>query len=76
LLSDGIPNRTTFEAVFTEADAIKHDGALLYSVGYGLDVEAWALRRIASQPEYYMYAPTTRDLETIYRQIAGQVVCR
>jgi Mg-chelatase subunit ChlD len=76
LLSDGIPNHTTFEAMFGAADSAKRDGTIIYTAGHGLDVEEWALRRVASQPEDYFYAPTSGQMKGIYEQIAGQVVCR
>ncbi len=76
LLSDGIPNHTTFDAVFGAADTAKRDGTVIYTVGHGADVQDWALRRVASQPEDYFYAPDANQMGKIYRQIAGQVVCR
>jgi Mg-chelatase subunit ChlD len=76
VLTDGIPNRTTFEAMFAAADEAKVAGVLIYAVGHGLDVEAWALRRIASDEGKYTYSPTDADLTDIYNAIAGQVICR
>jgi Mg-chelatase subunit ChlD len=76
VLTDGIPNWTTFEEVFAAADAAKLAGVQVYAVGHGLDVVDWALRRIASDEDKYYYSPTAADLDTIYNEIAGQVVCR
>ncbi len=76
LLSDGIPNRTTIENVIHAADEAKKDGIAVYTVGFGADVREDNLRRTASQPGMYFYAPTGRDLARIYNQIAGDLVCR
>jgi uncharacterized protein YegL len=76
LLSDGIPNRTSFEEIYAAADAAKEDGVRIYTVGHGMDVQAQALQRVASQPEYYFYSPTGDELASIYREIAGQIICR
>jgi hypothetical protein len=76
LLSDGIPNRTTPEEIIAEADDAKWDNITLYTVGYGGDVNEPLLRRIASQPEQYFYAPTGNDLTAIYEKIAGEIICR
>jgi Mg-chelatase subunit ChlD len=84
LLSDGLPNRVPTpvpigpqeETVAAAADAAKRDGIAVYSVGYGTNVHEPLLRRVASQPDQYFFAPTGSDLEAIYRSIAGDLVCR
>jgi len=76
LLSDGIPNRTSIEAVVTAADNAKYDGIEVHAVGLGRDLWRHVLQRIASQPEMYYESPSGDDLASIYRAIAGDLVCR
>ncbi len=76
LLSDGIPNRTSYEAVIAAADAAKMDGIEVHTVGLGRDVRRETLQRIASQPGFYYESPTGDDLSLIYERIAGDLVCR
>jgi Mg-chelatase subunit ChlD len=76
LLSDGIPNRTTFEAVYGAADAAKLEAISVYTVGFGRNVRADALRRIASDPSQYYDSPGSAELRSIYEHIAGDLVCR
>ena len=76
LLSDGIPNRTSYEAVIAAADAAKVDGIEVHTVGLGRDVRRETLQRIASQPGLYYESPTGDDLSIIYERIAGDLVCR
>lgn len=76
LLSDGIPNRTSYQQVIQSADAAKLDGIMVYSVGYGRDVKRDTMRRIASQPGLYYEDPTGDELSIIYNHIAGDLVCR
>lgn len=77
LLSDGEPNHTTLEAVYAAAEAIKRSRALLFTVGFkDIYFREEVLRRIASSPDRYYYAPRAEDLAGIYRQIAGRLVCQ
>jgi Mg-chelatase subunit ChlD len=75
-LSDGIPNRTTVDEVIRQADQAKLNAITVYSVGFGDDVRDEVMRRIASQPEMYFRSRGNADVEGIYRDIAGDVVCR
>jgi Mg-chelatase subunit ChlD len=75
-LSDGIPNRTTVDEVIHQADSAKLDAIAVYTVGFGDDVRDDVMRRVASQPEMYRRSTGNRDLERIYEEIAGDVVCR
>lgn len=75
-LSDGIPNRTTVEETIRQADAAKMDAISVFTVGFGEDVRDEVMSRIASQPDMYYRSSGNRDLERIYRLIAGDVVCR
>lgn len=76
LLSDGEPNRVSLEQVYAAADKIKRDRIALYAVGYGDDVREEALRAIAGRDDRYVFAPDALALTRIYRQIAGQLICR
>jgi hypothetical protein len=54
----------------------KLDAIAVYTVGFGDDVRDDVMRRVASQPEMYRRSTGNRDLERIYAEIAGDVVCR
>ena len=49
----------------------KADGILLFTIGLGGDAEQDALRRMASSPTDYFYAPDGEDLLAIYKAIAA-----
>jgi Mg-chelatase subunit ChlD len=84
LLSDGLPNRVPTPApigpqeqtIVEAADAAKRDGVTVFTVGYGRNVQSDFLRRVASQPDMYYFAPDGAALSHIYESIAGQLVCR
>lgn len=78
LLSDGLPNRSTNEQVIGAADAIKRDGAYLFTIGVGRHDAIFAelLRRVASQPTDFYASASGDDLAAIYQAIAGQVICK
>jgi Mg-chelatase subunit ChlD len=84
LMSDGLPNRVPTpvpigpqeETIVNAADDAKRDGIVVYAVGYGRNVHEPLLRRVASQPEQYFFAPSGAELARIYRSIAGDLVCR
>jgi hypothetical protein len=74
-LSDGIPNRTTVKEIIGQADSAKLDAITVYTVGFGDDVRDDVMGRVASQPEMYFRSHGNSDIERIYRQIAGKIVC-
>lgn len=78
LLSDGLPNRSTNEQVIAAADAIKRDGAYVFTIGVGRHDAIFAdlLRRVASQPTDFFASASGDDLAAIYQAIAGQVICK
>jgi hypothetical protein len=47
----------------------------VFTIGLGADVEADALARIASRPEFAFRAPSADDLAAIYAAIAGAIPC-
>ncbi len=74
LLSDG--DETILGANFA-ADNAKAAGIRLITIGTGVqsDVNFFGLRRWASSPNDFYYAPTSADITSIYGYIAGDV-CR
>lgn len=77
LLSDGEPNHTTLEAVYAAANALKRDGATVFTVGFkDTYFREAVLRYIASGDSRYFYSPTAEQLSGIYEQIARGLVCR
>lgn len=72
LLSDG--SQTVSGDPLAEADQAKADGIHIITIGMGYANTA-VLQAIASSPADYFYAPTSADLEAIYRIIALAVGC-
>lgn len=70
LLSDGVP--TTGDPT-AAASALKADGARIFTIGLGADVDPDLMRRLASDPADYAFAPDAADLDAIYERIAGAI---
>jgi hypothetical protein len=52
---------------------VRADGIIVYSIGLGNDLDARTLRRMATSPTHYYFAPSGADLERIYREIAQRI---
>jgi len=76
LLTDGLPNGTTAEAVVARADAARSRGVEIYAIGLGPNVDPELLARVADEAEHLHFAPDGEDLERIYRAIAAVIPCR
>jgi uncharacterized repeat protein (TIGR01451 family) len=74
LLSDGQQTGST-DPVLAEAAAAKAAGALIFTIGLGPDADGDLLSQVASQPEYYFYAPSGDELEDIYLEISTVLAC-
>ena len=74
LLTDGVPNegRDVIEAA---KDAKKVEGLHLIVIGLGKNVDESLLRRVATNPADYYYAPTGNDLVDVFHDIITDV-CR
>ena len=70
LLSDGVPTSGDPRAA---AQALKDDGARLFTIGLGSDVNPDLMRDLASAPADYFFAPDASALDAIYQQIAGAI---
>jgi Ca-activated chloride channel homolog len=75
VLTDGKNNPEPVAVAEAEAAAAKADGIRLFTIGLGADAEQDALRRMASSPTDYFYAPDGEDLLHIYEQIAHAIPC-
>jgi uncharacterized repeat protein (TIGR01451 family) len=75
LLTDGLPNGTTPEAVLAEANVTKAAGIVIYTIGLGSEVNVPLMQNMATSPNHYYQAPTTAELIGIYEQIADQIQC-
>lgn len=75
MLTDGRSNPDPVERALEAADALKHDGISVFTVGLGDDVELDALRRMATRPEDFRWAPDGEDLGPIYEAIAREIPC-
>jgi hypothetical protein len=75
LLTDGVNNPVPVEEAIRAADAAKQSGITLFAVGLGEDIDAEAMRRMASSPSDYRYAPDGEDLGPIYEGLAIEIPC-
>jgi Mg-chelatase subunit ChlD len=78
LLSDGRqePGTGGSPVVLAAADRIKAAAITLWTIGLGVDADQDLLRRAATSPDYYAYAPNAEDLRLIYEEIARVVPCK
>lgn len=72
LMSDGVPDSSP--AALAAAQAAKNAGTRIFTIGLG-GVDADLMRRLASSPSDYYFAPTSADLAAIYQIIANTVNC-
>ncbi len=75
LLTDGRSNPRPVSEAVTEAERLKADGAVIFTIGLGNELDDAALEHIASRPEYFYRAPKAEDLTSIYRAIAVEIPC-
>jgi Ca-activated chloride channel family protein len=73
LLTDGRPKGTTSEEVLAAAERAKGEEVIIYTIGFGGDVDHALMQQVASSPDKYYFAPEASDLEEIYEQIAGVI---
>jgi len=72
LMSDGQPDSDS--AALAAAESAKNSGIRIITLGLGA-VDASLMSEIASSPADYYYAPSSSDLDALYRSIAGSL-CR
>ena len=72
LLTDGVSPE---DSALRSADAAKHAGIRMITIGLGHDVNQSLLRQIASSEHDYYFAPTPSDLQAIYLGIAQSIGC-
>lgn len=75
LLTDGRANPVGPEAAVAEAAGAKAEGALVFTIGLGADLDADALVAMASRPAWAYRAPDASDLAAIYERIGGEIPC-
>jgi uncharacterized protein YegL len=73
LMSDGDHNQGPDPV--TEADIAKSEGTTIYTIGLGPSANESLLRQVATEPdsEFYFYAPTSADLDSIYEKVHGHL---
>ncbi|MCK5096060.1 MAG: PKD domain-containing protein [Candidatus Pacebacteria bacterium] len=79
VLSDGNPTKPGNESdaatyALQQASEAKADGIIIYTIGFGNDVNPSFLENIASDPSYYFYTPTSAGLEDVYMALA-EIAC-
>jgi Mg-chelatase subunit ChlD len=75
VLTDGLSNPEPSAVAVAAAAAAKQVGIVLFTIGLGAEVDAAALRTMASEPAYSYPAPTADALGAIYRRIAVTLPC-
>ncbi len=87
ILSDGNPTITSAgqpsetlaiqealnEAEITKQTQVNNESILIYTIGFGSDANATLLQQIATSPDYYFFAATSEELQSIYEQIAKEL---
>lgn len=84
LLTDGVANRPekSGDESFAERTAVenatvsKQQGVTLFTIGLGKDLNTKFLKQVATSPEEFYLAPTTKELTGIYEQIATKICKR
>lgn len=72
ILSDGNPSKQSVDKsilqdyVLQKAGEAKADDIIIYTIGYGDDVNATLLQDIASDPSNYYFAPTSEGIKDAY----------
>jgi Mg-chelatase subunit ChlD/DNA-binding beta-propeller fold protein YncE len=72
VMTDGRPESADVDAD-EAATAAKGDGIHMFSIGFGGDTDPELMRRIATSPEDYFFAPTPSELSGIYTEIARRL---
>jgi len=72
VMTDGRPEGDVVDAD-AAADAAKAAGVRIFSIGFGADADPDLMRRIASRPEDYFFAPGAAELSAIYTEIARRI---
>jgi Mg-chelatase subunit ChlD len=83
LLTDGVPTIPLKSGVkdypktyaIEAAQSARESGISVYTIGLGKDVDIDLLRKLATSTEEAYFAPTTKELNSIYNQIATKI-CR
>jgi Mg-chelatase subunit ChlD len=68
LLTDGQSNA---ESMLKAADRAKQRGTVIFTIGLGVDASQDALRRAASSPGHYDFAPGPEALAAVYQRVAN-----
>ncbi len=75
LLTDGVQNPAGNDPVITETNIAKAEGAVIFTIGLGPNVDTALLQQIATDANHYYYAPTGAQLAEIYQQISSAIGC-
>ena len=76
LLTDGLataPEKDPEVYAQAQADALKADGIILYTIGLGAQVNEAALKKLATNEDLYFKAPTVKELNAIYTKITASM---
>ena len=75
IVTDGRSNPRPVADAEASAATAKGNGAMIFTIGIGEDLDAAALAAIASRPEFFYRAPDAEELAEIYRAIAVAIPC-
>lgn len=75
LLTDGRANPVPVEVAVGVATGAKAQDITIFTIGLGDDVEAEALRQMASEPSFFLQAPRATELDGAYQEVARSIPC-
>ncbi len=84
LLTDGKPTmpidklnpKYPYEYALSIASDIKATNISIYTIGLGKDIDSDFLKQIASDENKYFFAPDTKSLDSIYKEISSSICKR
>jgi len=84
LLSDGnptlpTPSSSAIQLALQNATAAKNtqingENIIIYTIGFGSDANETLLQQVATSPSYYHFAATADELQSIYEQVARELL--
>jgi Mg-chelatase subunit ChlD len=75
LLTDGRPSGVEPQTVIDVAHVAQQANIIIYAIGLGTDLDVDLLKAVSSGTGFFFQAPTTDELQKIYRTIAYTIQC-
>ena len=75
ILTDGRANPVPVDVAVELADGSKAEGITIFTIGLGEDLEVEELRQMASEPAFFLHAPSPGELAGVYAEVARSIPC-